>query len=92
MDKFVYWESLFTKLVKFNIIILSILIFKKYFLNSLRDYLKLQPKYKDKPIDSYVQVIMITMWIYAFISFILILFDTTRRLSYYFGSVSAVII
>ena len=27
LDKFVYWESLFTKLVKFNIIILSILIF-----------------------------------------------------------------
>ncbi len=92
LDKFVYWESLFTKLVKFNIIILSILILRSI-LNSLRDYLKLQPKYKDKPIDSYVQVIMITMWIYAFISFILILFDTTKTtLLTTFGSVSAVII
>lgn len=92
LDKFVYWEAFFGKLVKFNIIILSILIIRSIF-NSLKDYLKEQPKYKDKPIDSYIQVIMIMMWIYGAISFILILFDTTKgTLLTAFGSVSAIII
>lgn len=92
LNDFVYWENLFGKLVKFNIIILSILIIRSI-LNSLKDYLKQQPKYNDKPIDSYVQVIMITLWIYGAISFILILFDTTKTtLLTAFGSISAVII
>lgn len=77
LDKFVYWETFFGKLVKFNIIVLTILIIRSIF-NSLKDYLKEQPKYKDKPIDSYIQVIMIMMWVYGAISFILILFDTTK--------------
>lgn len=92
LDKFVYWEAFFGKLVKFNIIVLSILIIRSIF-NSLKDYLKEQPKYKDKPIDSYIQVIMIMMWVYGAISFILILFDTTKgTLLTAFGSVSAIII
>lgn len=92
LDKFVYWEAFFGKLVKFNIIVLSILIIRSIF-NSLKDYLKEQPKYKDKPIDSYIQVIMIMMWVYGAISFILILFDTTKStLLTAFGSVSAIII
>lgn len=92
LDKFVYWETFFGKLVKFNIIVLTILIIRSIF-NSLKDYLKEQPKYKDKPIDSYIQVIMIMMWVYGAISFILILFDTTKgTLLTAFGSVSAIII
>lgn len=92
LDQFVYWEAFFGKLVKFNIIVLSILIIRSIF-NSLKDYLKEQPKYKDKPIDSYIQVIMIMMWVYGAISFILILFDTTKgTLLTAFGSVSAIII
>lgn len=92
LDKFVYWEAFFGKLVKFNIIVLSILIIRSIF-NSLKDYLKEQPKYKDKSIDSYIQVIMIMMWVYGAISFILILFDTTKgTLLTAFGSVSAIII
>lgn len=92
LDQFVYWEAFFGKLVKFNIIVLSILIIRSIF-NSLKDYLKEQPKYKDKPIDSYIQVIMIMMWLYGAISFILILFDTTKgTLLTAFGSVSAIII
>jgi miniconductance mechanosensitive channel len=30
--------------------------------NALRDYLKSIPEYSDKPIDSYIQVIMIVLW------------------------------
>jgi uncharacterized membrane protein YiaA len=28
-----------------------------------KDYLKLKPRYSDKPIDSFIQVIMIVLWI-----------------------------
>lgn len=92
LDKFVYWESIFIRLVKISIILLSILIIRSVF-NSIKDYLKEQPKYKDKPIDSYIQVIMIMLWIYGIISFILILFGTSKNtLLTAFGSISAIII
>jgi hypothetical protein len=32
-----------------------------YHFNALRDYLKLKPRYSDKPIDSFIQVIMIVL-------------------------------
>jgi miniconductance mechanosensitive channel len=31
--------------------------------SALKDYLKLKPRYSDKPIDSFIQVIMIVLWI-----------------------------
>jgi hypothetical protein len=34
----------------------------QYHFNALRDYLKLKPRYSDKPIDSFIQVIMIVLW------------------------------
>jgi miniconductance mechanosensitive channel len=92
LDDFVYWENLFGKSVKIFIIILSLFIVRSIF-NSLKDYLKTLPKYNDKPIDSYIQVIMIVLWIYALLSIILLLFDTKKSaLLTAFGSISALII
>lgn len=92
LDDFVYWENLFGKSVKIFIIVLSLFIVRSIF-NSLKDYLKTLPKYNDKPIDSYIQVIMIVLWIYAIISIVLLLFDTKKGvLLTTFGSISALII
>ncbi|ESU18816.1 putative transmembrane transport protein [Flavobacterium cauense R2A-7] len=92
LKEFVYWESFFTKGVKFYIIILSLWIIRSVF-HSLKDYLKEQPKFKDKPIDSYIQVIMIGLWVYGIVYFILILFDTNmNKLLATFGAISALII
>lgn len=92
LKEFVYWESFFTKGVKFYIIILSLWIIRSVF-HSLKDYLKEQPKFKDKPIDSYIQVIMIGLWVYGITYFILILFDTNmNKLLATFGAISALII
>ncbi len=92
MKDFVYWEGIFTKGVKFYIIILSLWIIRSIF-NSLKDYLKGKEKYKDKPIDSYIQVIMICLWIYGILYFIMLLFDTSfTRLFATFGAVSALIL
>lgn len=92
LKEFVYWESFFSKSVKFYIIILSLWIIRSVF-HSLKDYLKEQPKFKDKPIDSYIQVIMIGLWVYGITYFILILFDTNmNKLLATFGAISALII
>ena len=92
LDDFVYWENLFGKSVKIFIIVLSLFIVRSIF-NSLKDYLKTQTKYNDKPIDSYIQVIMIVLWIYALVSIVLLLFDTKKGvLLTAFGSISALII
>lgn len=92
LDDFVYWENLFGKSVKIFIIVLSLFIVRSIF-NSLKDYLKTLPKYNDKPIDSYIQVIMIVLWIYALVSIVLLLFDTKKNvLLTAFGSISALII
>ena len=45
-------------------------------LNTLKDYIKLYPSFKDKPIDSYIQVVMIFLW---FIGGILILSVLTGK-------------
>ena len=50
------------------------IVFVKRLLNSIRDYLKTLSNFRDKPIDSYIQVIMIFIWfvgimvIFSFIS------------------------
>lgn len=61
--------------------------------NALKDYLKQQPRFSDKPIDSYIQVIMLFLWILGITSFILIIFNTNKTtLLTTFGSISALII
>ncbi len=40
-------------------------IFVKRLLNSIKDYLKTLSNFRDKPIDSYIQVIMIFIWFFG---------------------------
>jgi len=92
LNNFTYWEYIFEKGVKIYIIILSLWITRSIF-NSLRDYLKQKPRFSDKPIDSYIQVIMLFLWLFGIISFVLILFDVSKTtLLTTFGSISAIII
>ena len=92
LKNFTYWEYIFEKGIKIYIIILSLWITRSIF-NSLRDYLKQKPRFSDKPIDSYIQVIMLFLWLFGIISFMLILFDVSKTtLLTTFGSISAIII
>ncbi len=61
LQSYIYWESIFSKLIGVYIIGLALWIIRTIF-NALRDYLKSIPEYSDKPIDSYIQVIMIVLW------------------------------
>lgn len=92
LENFVYWEAIFGKLVAIYIVLLSLWIIKTIF-NALRDHLKQDPKYSDKPIDSYIQVIMIMLWIFAFVFVVSKLFNiTTTTMLGTFGAISAIII
>ena len=92
LENFVYWESIFGKLVEIYIVLLSLWIINTIF-NALRDHLKQNPRYSDKPIDSYIQVIMIVLWIFAFIFVVSKIFDVkTGTMLGTFGAVSAIII
>ncbi len=92
LHDFTYWEGIFEKGVKIYIIILSLWITRSVF-NALKDYLKEQPRFSDKPIDSYIQVIMIVLWTFGITSFIMILFDTNAKTLFTtFGAISALII
>lgn len=42
-------------------------------LHSLKDYFKSLPNFKDKPIDSYIQVFMIFAWLFGFVTILAIL-------------------
>lgn len=92
LKDFSSWEYLFHKGITAFIILLALWIIRSIF-NSLRDYLKLLPDYNDKPIDSYIQVVMILLWIFAITAIILILFDTSLgTLIGTFGAISAIVI
>ncbi len=62
-------------------------------LNSIKDYLKIKPQYKDKPIDSYIQVFMIFAWFTGFLfSFTVITNTEVWQFLTALGTISAVII
>src|SRR6056297_2328980 len=57
-------------------VLLTLIIFRKSF-QSLNGYLKTLPKFRDKPINSYVQVFMIFAWIIGILTIFAIVTDTT---------------
>lgn len=62
-------------------------------LNTFKDFFKTLPRLKDKPIDSYIQVFMIFIWVLGFIFAFVILTDT--KISTFLttlGAASAIII
>ena len=92
LNDFTYWETIFGKLVGVYIVLLVLWIIKTVF-NALRDHLKQTPKYSDKPIDSYIQVIMILFWIFGVIIIVSEIFDIdTQKLLAILGAASAIII
>ena len=66
LTDFVYWEGVFGKMVEIYIIFLLLWIVRSI-LKAVRDYLKQQEAYSDKPIDSFIQVIMIVLWLFGII-------------------------
>lgn len=92
LKDFEYWNTLFDKLMTIFIILLAIWIIKSV-LNAVRDYLKIQPNYSDKPIDSYIQVIMIIFWLFAVVGIIMAMFSVSiTGVVGTFGAISAVIL
>ncbi len=92
LQKFTYWEGFFAKIVDMYIVILVLLIIRTVF-NALRDHLKTMPRYSDKPIDSYIQVIMIVLWGFGVTAIILMLFNLKpQTLITTFGAISAIVL
>lgn len=94
-DVFYYFPNLevfIEKLLQVFAIILTLWIFRSI-LNTLKDYFKTLPNLRDKPIDSYIQVFMIFVWVIGIISAIALI---TRTPFLHFitglGAASAVII
>lgn len=69
---FEYVEGIALKLAQVAAVILTLQIAKSL-LRSLNDYLKSLKRFKDKPIDSYIQVFMIFAWIAGIMAVIAIL-------------------
>ena len=92
LNNFVYWETIFGKLLEVYIVLWILWIVRTVF-NALRDHLKQNPKFSDKPIDSYIQIIMIVFWLFGSIIIVSEIFDIdTKSLLAVLGAISAVII
>ncbi|MWB96884.1 mechanosensitive ion channel [Flavobacterium sp. GA093] len=92
LDKYEYWELVFGKIVGVYIVLISLWIIRTIF-NALRDYLKQKAEYSDKPIDSFIQVIMIVLWIFGIAIIISTLFGIKKgELLTILGTLSAIII
>jgi miniconductance mechanosensitive channel len=91
-DDFPVIEKFSIKTVEVIGIVLTLYIVRSV-LNSIKDYLKTKPKYKDKPIDSYIQVFMIFAWAAGFfLALTVITGIETWKFFTALGTVSAVII
>ena len=92
LNNFVYWESIFGKMLEVYIVLWILWIVRTVF-NALRDHLKQNPKFSDKPIDSYIQIIMIVLWVFGVIIIVSEIFDIDKKsLLAILGAISAVII
>jgi len=89
---FPYFESIIENGLQIFGIILTLWIARSV-MHSIKDYLKTLPRFKDKPIDSYIQVIMIFAWIIGLFS----IFAIITGISFWkfvttLGAASAIII
>ncbi|WP_159799031.1 mechanosensitive ion channel family protein [Flavobacterium sp. MK4S-17] len=92
LKDFLYWEAVFSKCINIFVIFL-ILWTVRSILHAVKDYLKIQPNYNDKPIDSYIQVIMIVLWIFGGTGMIMLLFNVDiGTLLGTFGAISAIVL
>ena len=89
---FPYAEKVVTEVLKVFAILLTLWIVRSL-LNTIKDYFKTLPRFKDKPIDSYVQVFMIFAWIMGVLSAIAVITNTpVWQFVTALGAASAVII
>lgn len=89
---FQYLENIAMK-VGYILVIVLILYIARSLLNSIRDYLKTLDQFRDKPIDSYIQVFMIFAWVVGLMSIFAIVTDTTIwKFVTALGAASAVIL
>ena len=89
---FEYALTVSTKTVLIIAVVLVIRIAKSVLL-SIRDYLKSLPRFRDKPIDSFIQVFMIFAWLAGIMTIFAIITDTTIwKFLTALGSASAVIL
>ena len=73
--------------------VVLVLYIAKSLLNSVKDYLKTLTQFRDKPIDSYIQVFMIFGWIAGLMAIFAIVTDTTIwKFVTALGAASAVIL
>ena len=89
---FDYAENIALKTTKILFVFLILIIFRKFF-KSVNSYLKTLSRFKDKPIDSYVQVFMIFAWAVGLLTIFAIVTDTTVwKFFTALGAASAVIL
>ncbi|WP_299100023.1 mechanosensitive ion channel domain-containing protein [uncultured Winogradskyella sp.] len=89
---FEYAETFISKTLRVIGIVLTLSIIRS-FLKSIKDYLKTKSSYKDKPIDSYIQVFMIFAWLIGGFSAIAILTGISFiKFATTLGAASAIII
>jgi len=89
---FSYIEGIALKLIQILGVIL-ILRIARSLLNTVRDYFKTRPRFKDKPIDSYIQVFMIFAWLAGLMTvFAIISGITIWKFFTALGAASAVIL
>ncbi|WP_338407749.1 mechanosensitive ion channel domain-containing protein [uncultured Flavobacterium sp.] len=87
-----YWEDVFGKLVGIYIILLILWIIRTVF-NALKEHLKGISKFSDKPIDSYIQVFMIILWIMGVAAIFSEVFEIRiEKLLTTLGAISAIIL
>lgn len=89
---FEFTESIVENSLKVIAIVLALQIIRRL-LHSIRDYLKTLPQYRDKPVDSYIQVFMIFAWLLGLFSIIAIVTGISfLKFAASLGAASAVII
>jgi miniconductance mechanosensitive channel len=92
LEKYDYWEFVFGKIVAIWIVVLIIMSIRTG-LNILRYYLKQIPRYSDKPIDSFIQVFNIVIWLFGITVIISKIFDiNSKDVLTILGAISALII
>lgn len=89
---FEYAQNIIEKTLKVITIVLTLQIIRSL-LSSVKDYLKTLPRYRDKPIDSYVQVFMIFAWMLGVFSIFAIVTGVSFvKFATTLGAASAVIL
>ncbi|WP_373072913.1 mechanosensitive ion channel family protein [Zeaxanthinibacter enoshimensis] len=84
-----YWALKFFQVLA----VILILRIVKRVLASIKDYLKTLPRFRDKPIDSYIQVFMIFAWVTGLLMIIALLTGSTLwKFFASFGAASAIIL